>query len=116
MTIRNAPTDLKTLLARMKNMLGHVGRRDRDVVNEACEALVELARRLHAVKTTGVDPDDLPALEDRADYVPADTRGLGVTKIYAETIADELGWREHFRQEQHREDETTVTPGTRLDA
>lgn len=114
MSIRQHPTDLKTLIGRMKNMLGHVGRRDRDVVNEVCEALVELAGRLHAVKTTGVDPGDLPPLEDREDYAPSPARHLAdMTDGELDESARRL---KTARLRGSREDETAITPGTRLDA
>lgn len=74
-SIREKATDLKTLDKRLRAMLGHLGRRDRDVILEACEALLELANRLHTATATGIDPgaviDDgpKPVTAAQVDYL-----------------------------------------------
>lgn len=43
---RNQPSTVGTVIKRLRRMLGHVGKQDREAVLEAIEAITELSTRL----------------------------------------------------------------------
>ena len=60
--MRGDPTTVGRVVKRMRGILGHLSTRDREIVLEGCEAIVELSQRLF--EATHVEPRE-PAVSVR---------------------------------------------------